>query len=753
MRPLLLCSLAVALSASLCAQGVDRVAGHLIHFNDNGAWSWFEDERAIVDPVGGHVLVGSCADSSGAGGSARGGDIDVAWLDLARGTFGAFELRDRLQGDDHNSPALLVRPDGRYLAMYGMHGGSGTAPLDSRWRISTRPGDPSAWQPEATFRHTRAMSYSNLFHLRQSGRTYNFVRATNFDPNVMVSTDQGTTFSGTGKLLTEGGNSDRPYLKYASDGLRRIHVLATERHPRNYDNSIYHGYVENDALYDSTGRLVDPNILDGNGQRPTQLTTVFATGTIVNGTVMRRTWTVDLAADPNGTLRALFIARANDQSSDHRLFFGRFDGTAWSTHEVCRMGAGLYTPENDYTGLGALHPDRPDTIYLSTPIDPGAGGAALGNHEIYRATTGDLGATWQFTPLTQNSSVDNLRPIVPAWDDQRTAVLWMRGTYTTYTDYDLAIVGLIDAPEVQFGGLTYIDATPLNTTLANGQPANPTGPAGGQGADDGQWHLRTGFGNNGSVWTASENGSENAPALRTRVAVPAGSGPHDVFVCLWSNPSEDWTVRAGLTPGSIRQYDKHGCQAANPTHFATAPTITGSTVRLYTVWLGRADAANGTLDVFVDDLDAGQSGRIRSWYDGIAIAPAVCAASAETTGHGCNFAPTLAAVGTPQLGGSMQVQMLAGTPGWFGLAALGADPMQPTSLAPFGYGGCDLLVTPFDTLFLGLLDPSGTSQPLSLSVPNLAPLACLRFGCQGVAADLTGSGLQLTPLLILRPGF
>ena len=49
--------------AGLPAQ--DRVHGHLINFQDNGAWSWFEDERSIVDPLRGRILVGSCADNGG----------------------------------------------------------------------------------------------------------------------------------------------------------------------------------------------------------------------------------------------------------------------------------------------------------------------------------------------------------------------------------------------------------------------------------------------------------------------------------------------------------------------------------------------------------------------------------------------------------------------------------------------------------------------------------------------------------------
>jgi hypothetical protein len=65
--------LVLASVAAVPVHGQDRVDGILRTLNDNGAWSWFEDERAIVDPLRGRILVGSCADSSGIGGAARSG--------------------------------------------------------------------------------------------------------------------------------------------------------------------------------------------------------------------------------------------------------------------------------------------------------------------------------------------------------------------------------------------------------------------------------------------------------------------------------------------------------------------------------------------------------------------------------------------------------------------------------------------------------------------------------------------------------
>jgi hypothetical protein len=39
--------------------------------------------------------------------------------------------------------------------------------------------------------------------------------------------------------------------------------------------------------------------------------------------------------------------------------------------------------------------------------------------------------------------VDNLRPIVPRGEGREPILLWLRGTYRAYTDYDLEVVGLL----------------------------------------------------------------------------------------------------------------------------------------------------------------------------------------------------------------------------------------------------------------------------------------------------------------------
>lgn len=103
-----------------------------IVFNPDTSWCWFQDERAIID--NGQLLLAGVSSE---------GDVTVTVHHLATGKTAVHVLHPRLEADDHNAPALLVLPDGRYLVSYSKHGSD----RFTRWRISERPGDPSRWQP------------------------------------------------------------------------------------------------------------------------------------------------------------------------------------------------------------------------------------------------------------------------------------------------------------------------------------------------------------------------------------------------------------------------------------------------------------------------------------------------------------------------------------------------------------------------------------------------------------------------------
>lgn len=425
-----------------------------IVLNDNAGWCWFQDPRVIV--VDNTLIASTVADDAGPGGSARKGNVELAVLDLDSQQVERVVLHEQLEDDDHNAAALAVLPDGRLLAVYGKHN---TDRL-MRWRISKQPGDALAWQPEQTLDVGRGYTYQNVFQLAdEPGKVYNFHRGIGFNPNYAISEDGGKTFAYGGRLLawdsdqTNGlGGGGRPYVRYASNGTNTIHFIATEDHPRNYDNSVYHGFTRSGGIFTSDGqRLADLSTTREGNVSPTDLTLVY------KGGPDNVAWTVDLELDAKGLPVALIsvqqgdseVARDNQAGGeDLRYVYARFDGDRWQAHPLAFAGTRLYAPEVDYSGLGAIDPDNTNVVYISTDAHPVTGEALISSadnnrhYEIFKGVTNDGGKTWQWTAITANSTVDNLRPSVPTWDGG-TALLWLQGTYRTYRDFDTKLVGLI----------------------------------------------------------------------------------------------------------------------------------------------------------------------------------------------------------------------------------------------------------------------------------------------------------------------
>jgi hypothetical protein len=106
--------------------------------------------------------------------------------------------------------------------------------------------------------------------------------------------------------------------------------------------------------------------------------------------------------------------------------------------------------ETNYAGLATIDNYDPYTLFISANSDPATGAelkrSADGKRhfEIYKGTSADQGATWKWAAVTANSNADNIRPVVPPRADERRVVLWLRGTMTTYKDYSLDVVGMVE---------------------------------------------------------------------------------------------------------------------------------------------------------------------------------------------------------------------------------------------------------------------------------------------------------------------
>ena len=432
------------------ANDSDVVAGHLVQFNDNGAWCWYQDERVLVDTKRGKLIIGSVAS-----GGPRDGNIEATLYDIASGNTQRSVLGN-LTVDDHNAPAFAIRPDGKYVAMWSGHridcnsyysifdGQNWGAQQAYAWTPQGCPWDPDASPPQM-------ITYSNLWYMSTEGRLYSGVRSVDTSPNLLASTDDGQTWSYYGQLTaTPRVGYVAGYYKYWGNGTDRIDFVGTEAHPRDFDNSLWHGYVQGGHIYNSMGEVIDDTVADANGHDITEFTPVFNTGTVIHGVQLDHAWNHDIVRYADGTIAILWQARVagtGTDDPDKRMLYARFDGASWKLTYLVKGGPKLFASEEDYIGLGALHPNNPHIIYVSTTIDPRDDTTDLGKHEIFEGITCDDGTTWNWVPITQKSTSDNLRPVVPYWDNDHTALLWWKGTPTTSQQWSAQIVGLITSSQ------------------------------------------------------------------------------------------------------------------------------------------------------------------------------------------------------------------------------------------------------------------------------------------------------------------
>ncbi|TWU00271.1 hypothetical protein Pla108_12190 [Botrimarina colliarenosi] len=664
----------------------DIVHGNLIQFDSDGNWTWYTDERTIVDPNNGHVLVNSVGFDETVQGGGYPGNVDVVDFNPTTGRRVVTRLSNQtsnpaIQNDDHNVGALLVLPDGRYLAMYANHGNNGGLGDEfTRFRVSTNPGDSTSWSEEKLYNwfenvpgasthpggtaEFANVSYHNLFYLSEEDQVYDISRsygllstngAAQNMPNVLRYDPDTNSVEWAGQLLESDAQGYSAYPKYVSNGVDRIYFATTETHPRNYNNSIFAGYIEGGQTFDLMGNTVDDNLFDsnvtaGNGSVPdvTDFTLVASPDPLGQGT--NRLWTSDAALDSNGNLMVLYTSRSNpdgltndggtNNPIDHRLHFAHWNPatSTWVNKEIARMGDRLYGPEQDYTGVGALIPGDENTLYISTYIDPRdpTGQTETSNHEIYRGKYD--GSQWNWHAVTENSSVDNLRPIAP--DTHGAApqsVFWFRGDYNTAHDINAAVVGIIDRDEIgPSRPVTYVDATPINTTRTDGSPIASTAASNAAGAADNLWHERTGFGNGGSVLASNESGAEDAAALKTTVT-GLDAGVYEVFAYFWSDNDEDWRLLTGLESDNLMDFRKYGSQHADEDQFDNAVTVAANNndLLLYRVYLGRESvAAGGSIEVFVDDWTTLNGSLSRTWFDWVGYSLAAPLLAGDYNGDG-----------------------------------------------------------------------------------------------------------------------
>ena len=396
----------------------------------DGAWCWFQDPRA-VHYVGAH-------DRTYVGYVDSHGDIDIVSQDAGTSRLVHTTLHAGLQVDDHAAPGLVVVPDGRIIAFYSTHGG-----LQMFYRISVHPEDISSFGPEKALPANVGMpgyTYANPIYLSAEHRLYLFLRGGDNHPVMTWTADylHWTTAVDVVMPRTAGRTPfTRPYAKYATNGKDTVAITFTDDHPDvNPPVSVY-------ALIYKAGVLRTPNgtrltVLDPTAEGdeheldnglpigPAHIDSLRddpSYGAVVYqdpGTVPA--WPESMALDSTGAPIVVYASYRDRANAQYR--YAHWNGTAWA--DIAITGAGGPIEPNDpaYSGGADLDQNSPGTVYLSRETQPGSR-----RWEIEKWTTT---APATLAHITQNSTVKNVRPVVPWGRSGEIRVLWMSGTYTAF---------------------------------------------------------------------------------------------------------------------------------------------------------------------------------------------------------------------------------------------------------------------------------------------------------------------------------
>ncbi len=446
----------IGLSVAFSVGAQELFTGKIL--KQNGGWCWYQDERALQ--IGDEVIFSSVKSPEG--------DIDISSWNIKTGEVKTQLMDEKFNSDDHAEPALLKLDDGRILAAWSSHGNAFDKSRNGKmYYAKTKSGsDITNWEPTKT-NEPRHGCYNNLYKLSaENGRIYNFSRSIGYNPNWYYSDDNGESFKYGGRFIIwkfdpkdpkkTPMDGNRPYAKYISDGVSKIHFTVTEDHPRAYDNSIYYGYMKDGKMFKS-GDVEVCKLSQTNdaGPKPTEFTRIF------EGDADNVAWTMEMNLDKSGNPVVIFSVQKDHgylrhlrghETHDLRYFYARFDGTNWHVNQMAFAGTALYLTEADYTGLCAIDPQNVNVVYISTSSDPVTNKPLLStkdglrHYEIFKGTTNDLGKTWAWEAVTKNSNCDNIRPIIPIPDGKEkapTVLLWLRGKLTTFIDYKLDIAGKV----------------------------------------------------------------------------------------------------------------------------------------------------------------------------------------------------------------------------------------------------------------------------------------------------------------------
>jgi len=376
-----------------------------------GAWCWFQDPRCVTD-----------GENTYAGWVEPQGEITVAQFDHQTREWELNRGIDAIDYDDHGSPAIHVREDGRVLFMYMEHNAD-----EFRYRVTQDPHDVSALSPTESFEIPGGGGNYPQFVDTDDG-LYLFHRdvggGDSRDWFLRTSDDDGQSWSDQTKIVTfDGGYS--LYMRVSFDGTDRADVAVTP-HPRPNDTSLFHGYFvpSEDNWYTSDGDRLDPPF---HYDEFTCVWDVESEG--------RDAWIWDIKTN-RGNPEVLYTTVATDDVEDHRYQYSRYVDGEWQTTPVADtrqlVAKNTQSPEDHYSpGLYFDHQSPNDLFLARDPAGTDRDRSETRRGvELERWRVSEDGESVEVVEaVTEDSATNQFRPISPvpqqAGDESPVEVLWM----------------------------------------------------------------------------------------------------------------------------------------------------------------------------------------------------------------------------------------------------------------------------------------------------------------------------------------
>jgi hypothetical protein len=424
------------------AQSVPKPGEQFTAITNDGMWTWYGEPKAVYFE-GKHKRTYMTWNT-------RSGAKGIGYYDHdAKNTVAMFTPSMPYGGDDHNHPAIIMRPDVKLLLFCTGHDGTEVTEY-----ITKNPEDITSWDGPYYPAKNSWFCYPNAVFLKNeadSGRYYLFFRDSLQEPWFTTSDDWGKTWKNPRYHLfhvsTYPNSAYKPYVKYASNDVDEIHMVI-ERQNREVNSAekpIYFAKYKNGSFYRADGRLLRTvgtlPLLDN------ELDTIF----YANRYGCSNTC-YDVALDAqNNPVIVMDMFKGTDVNI---YWYMRWTGAKWYMRPLVNSGAYRGAQSGFAAGITLDH-ENPNNIYLCRQLlNPAAKAFNIMDttyanyktnlaaadwttvdavHELEKWTTKDGGVTWDTMAITRTSVNKNFLPCVPRHHKpgSKVEVIWLNGVYTS----------------------------------------------------------------------------------------------------------------------------------------------------------------------------------------------------------------------------------------------------------------------------------------------------------------------------------